>query len=147
MRRNEFNRKQIEDSRNIAEQERKRNESDALIWFTTTSRELKTPTDPMRRRQPKIKRHQSREQRIAEMQTKNPIAAIYGEETEWNETPLLPDDAETTREVGPDDRYNSRINYRTGKKTETANGEGNKRAYRGRRAYGGGNNRKSFSRH
>lgn len=126
----------------------------ALLWFSAAARELKTPPDPMKRRQPKILRHQSREQRIASGLTKDPIRAIYSGSNETETTVdasslveqnvrMIGTDATFTREVGPNDNYNDR-NYRGGKSTRTQNGGGNKTTYRGRRAYGGGTNRVSL---
>jgi hypothetical protein len=124
------------------EEKRRVREIAALLYFRRAASELKVPPFPLRGYRPKIQRHQSREQQIVSGQTSNPTRAMYVPESKWNVTPVIdPEKHELTREVGPNDRYNSRINYRTGKKTATATGEGNKTNYRGRRAYGGGNNR------
>jgi hypothetical protein len=136
--------KQTEKRQFSPEEMRRVREIAALLYFRRVAAELKVPPDPMKGRRPKITRMMSREQRIVFGQTANTIRAIYGTESKWNETPLLRDDATTTREVGPNDRYNARQNYRTGKAT----GEptvSNKRAYRGRRAYGGGTNKQRLA--
>lgn len=95
---------------------------------------------PLKRRQPKIKRHASREQRIANRQSPNIVASMYRLEGKYTMLPLLPDGAETTREVGPGDAYNNEAGYRTGKDTspgKVTKGDGNKTATPGRR-YGAG---------
>src|SRR6266571_4741153 len=88
-----------------------------LTYFQKADKEIRKPSEPPSRWQPKIVRHQSREQTIVSGQSKNPIKAIYTPESEWSQTPLLREDAVTTREVGPGDRYNSETNYRSGKAT------------------------------
>lgn len=124
------------------EEQRRVREIAALLYFRRLAVELKVPPFPLRGYRPKVTRMQSREQRIVSGQTKNPTRAMYVPESDWNATPIInPEEHVLTREVGPNDRYNSRQNFRTGKATNTANGEGNKTRYRGRRAYGGGSNR------
>lgn len=123
-----------------AEEKRRVGEIAALLYFRNLAQELKVPPFPLRGYRPHITRHQSREQRIVSGQTKNPTRAMYVPETKWNATPVLedPENHLLTREVGPGDQYNDR-NFRSGKKTSTATGEGNKTRYRGRRTYGGSN--------
>lgn len=105
-------------------------------------RAIGRPPFPTKRRQPKITRHMSRQQRIATGQSPNTIRSIYVPESKWNATPVInPEEHELTREVGPGDDFNR--TYRTGKSTRTATGEGNKRQYPNRRAAGGGNNRRT----
>jgi len=96
---------------------------------------------PTRRHQPKITRHVSREQRIANSQSRNPIKAIYTDESKYNQTPVVHDEDERTmtREVGPGDEHNS--TYRSGKATQSATGAGNKRSRPYNRANGGGRNK------
>jgi hypothetical protein len=80
-------------------------------------RQIKKAGRPTKRTQPRIKRHRSRRQAIAESQTKNVVRAQYTLESEWNVTPEFDGDPEElTREVGPSDDKNDR-NYRTGKGT------------------------------
>jgi hypothetical protein len=111
-----------------------------LEYIAQAQKELKRPPAPPKRRQPKITRHTSARMRIVGGQTSNPIRAMYQPENEYNATPLLPEKAETTREVGPNDRYNPTEGYRGGKATVEPT-QSNKRHAPGRRAYGGGTNK------
>lgn len=83
-------------------------------FLADKERQIKKPPVPPKRRQPKITRHMSPQQRIALQQTPNPIRAIYTPEHERNQTPTN-DDLVGTNEVGPGDVHNNV--YRAGKAT------------------------------
>jgi hypothetical protein len=78
-------------------------EADALLRLRQWQREQQRAPQPLRRRQPKVTRHQSGRMRIASSQTVNTVKAIYAPESQWNTTPLAPEDAKLTRNVGPSD--------------------------------------------
>ena len=87
--------------------------ADWLQFIQQTSRELSKAPVPTKRRQPRITRHASRRQRIAESQTRNPIRAMYGTESKYNATPTKPESWRGTRSPGRDDANA----YRAGKAT------------------------------
>jgi hypothetical protein len=115
---------------------RKMNEADFLEFVAEADRAIRKPTDPPKRRQPKIIRHSSRRQRTASSQTPNLTRAMYVPESAWNQTPLADEDFVGTREVGPGDVNNSETNWRTGKATGEAATGYNHVAPRGRKAAG-----------
>lgn len=100
--------------------------ADWLQYVADAERALKKPPNPPKRLQPKVTRHMSPRQRTALSQTKNPVRAIYQQESQYNVTPLLPDGAKTTKEVGPGDVNNSATNWRTGNMTVEPSINGNK---------------------
>jgi hypothetical protein len=87
--------------------------ADWLQFVQQTSRELGKSPVPTKRHQPKVTRHMSRRQRIAESQTKNPIRAMYTTESKYNATPTKPEEWRGTRSPGRDDANA----YRAGKAT------------------------------
>ena len=90
---------------------------DWLEYVAAAERDIKKPSDPPKRRQPKIKRMTSRRQRTAESQTANTVRAVYQPESKWNATPTQPEDWKGTHEVGPGDVHNPNSSWRTGKAT------------------------------
>jgi len=110
--------------------------ADWLEYMAAAERQIKQPPVPPKRRQPKVTRHMSRRQRIALSQSINSVKATYQPESKYNQTPTLPDGAETTREVGPGDVNNSATNWRTGNMTVEASINGNK--VKPRHNHGGG---------
>jgi len=78
-------------------------DADKLLWYRREDREIRQPPDPPRRRQPKVARLQSPMQRRVSTQTSNPIRAMYGKESKYNQTPVAPEGAELTRNIGPHD--------------------------------------------
>jgi hypothetical protein len=101
-------------------------DGDKLEWFVNASKELKRPSSPPKRRQPKVTRHQSSRMKIVGSQQSDPIKAAYQPETRWNQTPVADDGFEGTLEVGPGDRNNSAVNWRTGNMTVEPSINGNK---------------------
>src|SRR5579863_7767279 len=94
--------------------------ADWLEYVAQAEKDIKKPSDPPKRRQPKITRMASRRQRIANSQTPNIIRAMYVPESKWAVTPLADEKFVGTREVGPDDVHNSATSWRTGKATGEA---------------------------
>jgi hypothetical protein len=90
--------------------------ADWLEYVERRRRELKLPPYPVKRRQPKVRRMQSRRQRIAESQTRDPIRAMYCTETQYNATPTKPEEWRGTRSPGETEARN----YRAGKATTEA---------------------------
>jgi len=76
--------------------------------------------------------------RTASSQTINPVKAIYGPESKWNETPLAPNRFVGTRNVGPSDM--DRNGFSPAKSTVSTNGGGypKNRQSRGRGTTGTG---------
>ena len=111
--------------------------ADWLEYIAGQERAIGRAPVPTKRRQPKVTRHMSRNQRIASSQTRNPIRAIYKAESNYNQTPTLPDGAKTTKEVGPGDVNNPATNWRTGNMTVEPSINGNK-VKPGHRHGGGG---------
>jgi hypothetical protein len=91
--------------------------ADWLEYIANQERAIGRAPVPTKRTQPKVTRHMSRNQRTALSQTRNPVRAIYQPESQYNQTPTLPDGAETTHEVGPGDVHNSATQWRTGNMT------------------------------
>ncbi len=121
---------------------RQHQEQEWLEYVQAADREIRRPPATPKRRMPKIARMQSREGRIVSGQSPNTIRAIYVPESRWNVTPLLDENATTTREVGPNDQYNPAQNFRSGKATGEPT-QSNKTSRRGSRANGGGRNGKT----
>jgi len=110
--------------------------ADWLQFIADAERDIKRPPAPPKRRQPKVTRHKSREQRIAESQTKNTVRAVYNPESMYNQTPTRPETFVGTKEVGPGDRNNSATNWRTGNMTIEPSINGNKTTKRPRNPIG-----------
>lgn len=91
---------------------------------------------PVKRRQPRVTRHASRNQRIANRQSPNIIASMYRLEGKYTVLPLKDESVPYAdgklgegREVGPNDKFNHESGYRTGKNTSAGHvtrGDGNK---------------------
>jgi hypothetical protein len=112
-----------------------------LEYVEAQKKLLKRPPATPKRRMPRITRNESPRMRIVNKQTPNLTRAMYTPENRWNQTPVLPDDSVTTREVGPNDQYNPPGGYRAGKAT-TEPTQSNKTSRKGARAHGGGSNGK-----
>jgi hypothetical protein len=115
---------------------RQMDEFEYLEFVAEADRDIRRPSDPPKRRQPKIIRHSSRRQRTADSQTPNLTRAMYVPESAWNQTPLADDDFVGTREVGPGDVNNSATTWRTGKATGESPTGYAKTAKRGRKPAG-----------
>lgn len=89
-------------------------QADFEEFLADKERDIKRPPAPPKRRQPKIIRNMSQNQRIALSQTPNLTRAMYVPESDWNQTPVN-DDLVGTHEVGPGDVHNN--TYRAGKAT------------------------------
>jgi|SRR5215831_6476464 len=87
--------------------------ADWLEFVQRESRALSKAPVPTKRRQPKVTRHMSRNQRIAMSQTANPIRAAFTPESKYNATPTKPEEWRGTRSPGRDDANA----YRAGKAT------------------------------
>jgi hypothetical protein len=112
-----------------------------LEYVEAQKKMLKRPPATPKRRMPRITRNTSPAMRRVNSQTPNAIRAMYVPESKWNVTPLLDENATTTREVGPNDQYNPASGFRSGKATGEPI-QSNKTTRRGARANGGGKNSK-----
>jgi hypothetical protein len=101
-------------------------DGEKLEWFVQASKELKKPSSPPKRLQPKVTRMQSSRMRTVSSQQSNPVKAIFQPESQFNQTPIANDDFVGTKEVGPGDVNNSATNWRTGNMTVEPSINGNK---------------------
>lgn len=94
-----------------------RDEDDWLERVQATARQIATPPAAVKRRQPKVARHQSTRQRMVSRQTNNPFRAgmMSAKEAKraWERVADVNEDV-TTRNVGPQDLP---IRYTHGKET------------------------------
>lgn len=87
--------------------------ADWAEYVAQAEREIKKSPNPPKRRQPRVTRHKSRRQRIAESQTKNPVRAAYTTESKYNVTPTMPEKWRGTNSPGE----TMAAAYRSGKAT------------------------------
>jgi hypothetical protein len=82
-------------------------ENSVLERMVALDREIRKPANPIRRRQPKVTRMQSKRMQEIQQQTNNPIRAIFQTPEQAERGTITGEPDVTTREVGPGDLYNN----------------------------------------